>query len=116
MTAGASGPAPRPVASALGDALRAEALRLGFDAVGICSVAPSEHAAFYEQWIEAGSHGSMSYLARPDAVERRIRPVGFASAVVVALNYYTPDRTRPPPRTRPAASSPATHGVATTIA
>jgi epoxyqueuosine reductase len=83
--------AARPAAARLADALRAEALRIGFDAVGIAPVRPSEHAAFYQRWIEAGRHGSMSYLARPDAVERRVRPAGFASAVVVALNYYTPD-------------------------
>jgi epoxyqueuosine reductase len=76
---------------ALGEAVRAEALRLGFDAVGIAAVRDSDHASFYTAWIEAGRHGSMDYLARPDAVDRRLRPEGFTSAIVVALNYYTPD-------------------------
>ncbi|HSJ08093.1 MAG TPA: tRNA epoxyqueuosine(34) reductase QueG, partial [Longimicrobiales bacterium] len=71
--------------------MKAEALRLGFDMAGIAEVRESDHAAFYEAWLRAGYHGSMSYLAREDAVERRLRPTGFRSAVVVALNYYTPD-------------------------
>jgi epoxyqueuosine reductase len=73
------------------DALRREALRLGFDAVGVTEVRPSDHAAFYRAWIEAGRHGSMEYLAREDAVERRLRAEPFRSAIVVALNYYSGD-------------------------
>jgi epoxyqueuosine reductase len=75
----------------LGEAVRAAALRLGFDAVGIAPVRDSDHAAFYQAWLAAGRHGSMEYLARPDAVERRLQPRGFRSAIVVALNYYTSD-------------------------
>lgn len=75
----------------LSTALKAEALRLGFDLVGITDVRPSDHAAFYRAWIEAGRHGSMNYLAREDAVERRLSPEGFRSAVVVALNYFPGD-------------------------
>jgi epoxyqueuosine reductase len=75
----------------VGQRLKAEALRLGFDMAGIAEVQESDHAAFYEAWLRAGYHGSMAYLARADAVERRLRPTGFRSAVVVALNYYTPD-------------------------
>jgi epoxyqueuosine reductase len=62
---------------------------------GIAEVRESDHAAFYEGWLRAGYHGSMAYLAREDAVERRLRPTGFRSAVVVALNYYTPDDADP---------------------
>jgi epoxyqueuosine reductase len=75
----------------LAAAIKAEALRLGFDAVGITDVRPSDHAAFYRAWLDAGHHGSMAYLAREDAVERRLDPQGFRSAIVVALNYWTPD-------------------------
>jgi epoxyqueuosine reductase len=73
----------------LTDRIKQEALRLGFDLVGVAQVRPSEHAQFYRDWIEAGRHGSMSYLARSDAVARRLLPESvFNSAVVVALNYY----------------------------
>jgi epoxyqueuosine reductase len=78
-------------AQALTEALKAEALRLGFDAAGVADVRASDHAALYRAWIEAGRHGSMEYLAREDAVARRLRPDGFRSAIVVTLNYYPGD-------------------------
>ena len=71
------------------DAIKAEALRLGFDLVGMAPVRPSDYAPLYRAWIEAGRHGEMSYLARPDAVQNRLEPSAvFRSAVVVALNYF----------------------------
>jgi len=76
-------------------AIKDEAVRLGFDLVGVARVQPSENARFYEHWIATGYHGEMGYLARRDAVERRLRPPpDFHSAVVVALNYYTGENAR----------------------
>ena len=73
----------------LTEAIKAEALRLGFDLVGVAPVRASDHAAFYQSWLAAGRHGEMSYLARPDAVHNRLQPPPqFRSAVVVALNYF----------------------------
>jgi epoxyqueuosine reductase len=73
----------------LTDAIKAEALRLGFDLVGVAPVRPSDHGRLYHAWIAQGHHGGMSYLARPDAVQNRLHPnPQFRSAVVVALNYY----------------------------
>jgi epoxyqueuosine reductase len=87
--------APGAFTAALTAALKAEALRLGFDAAGIADVRPSDHAAFYRAWLDAGRHGSMEYLAREDAVRRRLTPDGFRSAIVVALNYYPGDDDEP---------------------
>ena len=50
------------------------ARELGFDLVGIAPVEASRHAAFYREWIAANRHGDMTYLARPDAVKRRLEP------------------------------------------
>ena len=73
----------------LTDAIKAEAIRLGFDLVGVAPVRPSDHERLYREWIAAGRHGEMSYLARPDAMQNRLHPnPQFRSAVVVALNYY----------------------------
>ena len=72
--------------------IKAEAHRLGFELVGTTEVRPSENAQFYRHWIAAGRHGDMAYLARTDAVARRLDPpVHFKSAVVVGLNYFTGD-------------------------
>jgi len=78
-------------ATDLTERVRAEALHLGFDAAGVAPIRASDHAAFYQAWIEDGRHGTMDYLARPDAVERRCHPErawhGVRSALVVAHNY-----------------------------
>ena len=51
--------------------LRAKALHLGFDNLGVCSPKASAQMDFFGQWIRNGYHGEMGYLARPDAVKRR---------------------------------------------
>ena len=67
----------------------------GFPLAGITPAAPSEHLQFLEGWIEAGHHGSMGYLARPDALHRRADPrhtfPTARSVVVVAHPYHQPD-------------------------
>jgi epoxyqueuosine reductase len=81
------------VTATLTERLKARALEVGFDIVGITAVSASNHAAFYREWIAMGRHGDMQYLAREDAVLRRMEPVlawpGLRSAIVVGLNYYT---------------------------
>jgi len=75
----------------LGERIRVEARRLGFDVVGIAALRASDHADFYRDWVASGRHGEMQYLARPDAVEARLDPgarwAGLKSAVVVAHHY-----------------------------
>ena len=75
------------VAARVKEAARA----VGFDRVGITDAAPSAHGDFLEGWLAAGRHGTMGYLARPDAVERRRDPRrsldGARSVIVVAHHY-----------------------------
>ncbi len=74
----------------LTDAIKAAAIRLGFDLVGVAPVRASDHERLYRGWLAAGHHGEMNYLARADAVQHRLQPnPQFRSAVVVALNYFT---------------------------
>jgi epoxyqueuosine reductase len=77
----------------LGGRVRAEARRLGFDVVGFAALGPSDHADLYRDWIDAGRHGSMDYLGRPDAVNARVDPgrrwPELRSAVVVGHHYAT---------------------------
>ena len=93
------GPASAPTegagAGALADKVRARALGLGFDLVGITTPDASEHLDHYHAWVEGGLHGTMAYLARPDAVARRgalerTLP-GVRSVVVVGHQYFQED-------------------------
>jgi epoxyqueuosine reductase len=80
----------------LAEAVRQEALALGFDRVAIGAADPPEHGAAFRRWLEAGHAGGMAYLARR-AAERldpqRVLP-GARSVVCVAANYYQGE---PPP-------------------
>ncbi len=73
--------------------LKAAAAARGLDRVGIIRAVPSPHLDAYFRWLEAGYHGTMAYLSRPDRLERRrdlnvILP-GVQSLVVVGCDYYT---------------------------
>ena len=70
--------------------LKQQAIQLGFNIVGVIRAAPASTLDAYFNWIEAGMHGSMGYLARPDRQIRRqdlqvILP-GVRSMVLVGLD------------------------------
>ncbi len=69
--------------------LKAEALRLGFDLVGVARARPLD-PAFYRQWLEAGHAANLGYMK--ERVEERLDPCrvvpGARSVVAVAVNYY----------------------------
>jgi epoxyqueuosine reductase len=76
-------------------AVKRHALAAGFDIVGVTRPRASDHAEFYKAWLAAGRHGEMAYLARADAVQRRLDPTAswpqLKSAVVVGLDYCCTD-------------------------
>jgi epoxyqueuosine reductase len=86
---------PRPAtAIELRDAIRNEALRLGFDAVGFApaSLAPEirrERLAHLASFVERGFHGDMGWLA--ERAEQRVDPATLwpeaRTVVSLALNY-----------------------------
>lgn len=69
--------------------LKARALELGFEAVGIAAVEPLEARAHFEAWLAAGRHGEMRYLASAKHRARRDDPErilqDLKSVVCVAL-------------------------------
>lgn len=77
----------------LSEQIKAHAHDLGFSMAGIAPAHRSPQFDAYLRWVEAGMHGTMGYLARPDRIARRrdlslILP-GARSLVVVGLDYYT---------------------------
>jgi epoxyqueuosine reductase len=87
-----------PVSPATADAVpdlaarvKAAARAAGFDAAGICDLAPIERPALRE-WLARGYAGTMGYL--PRQARKRQRPADIAPgcrrAVVVLKNYYQP--------------------------
>ncbi|TMQ70292.1 MAG: tRNA epoxyqueuosine(34) reductase QueG [Candidatus Eisenbacteria bacterium] len=85
----AAGPAARLGPDQAARAIKARALELGFEAVGIASATPLDARAHYEAWLAAGRHGGMGYLASPKHRARRDDPArllrDLRSVVCVAL-------------------------------
>ncbi len=77
--------------------IKAHALELGFDSVGITGLAPPPHSDILTEWLEAGMAGTMTYMHRQAA--KRCEPrhiVADASrAVMVSSGYYTENPPRP---------------------
>lgn len=75
----------------LREAIRSAALEAGFDQVGFAPADRPPHAATYLDWLERGHHGEMAYMAREDAVRRRLDPSealpGCRTIIVVSLLY-----------------------------
>ncbi len=75
--------------------LKARALALGFDAVGVTSVSPLEAQAHYEAWLAAGRHGEMRWLANDKHRQRREHPellLREIRAVLCVALCYPPER------------------------
>ena len=75
--------------------IRARALALGFQRVGVVRAEPlADERERLEEWLRRGFQAEMAWMARD--IERRTDPEqvlrGARSVVAVALNYYTPHR------------------------
>ncbi len=76
------------------DLIRAETDRLGFILCGVAPPSPPAHYRAYEQWIQAGLHADMAYLAAEQARRRRANPglilPETTAILVVAMRYFSP--------------------------
>jgi epoxyqueuosine reductase len=88
--------------SNLSELIKRRALELGFDKVGIVSAQSlTDEGKQLRDWLERGYQANMRWLDRD--VEKRIDPQLLfpqaRSVVVVALNYYTPNKHQEDPAT-----------------
>ncbi|MEQ8787842.1 MAG: tRNA epoxyqueuosine(34) reductase QueG [Pirellulaceae bacterium] len=71
--------------------IKQRARDLGFELTGVCAAAASPGFERFQQWIEAGYAGQMSYLA--DRAEAYRSPAGVLagaqSVVMLGMNYFT---------------------------
>jgi epoxyqueuosine reductase len=78
--------------------IKAKALELGFDLVGITSAEPSHYRDYLRDWLDDGQAGTMQYLA--DRFEERTDPATYLpdakSVVCVAMNYHVQLQAAPP--------------------
>ncbi len=75
----------------LKEKFRAQATRLGFNLLGVTSPEPPSHIDVYQDWLEAGRHAGMAYLAAERAIQRRANPKSILpscrSIIVTGTNY-----------------------------
>lgn len=77
----------------LTERVKARALDLGFDLVGVTSADPPAHLAAFEEWLDAGYAGTMSYMARWREKRGDLQRVlsGCRAVIASAVNYYPGD-------------------------
>src|SRR5262249_21134623 len=77
--------------------IKARAHDLGFEKVGIVAAEVlSDEQSHLQQWLGRGYHGEMKWMGRDPAHRadpRKLFPAA-RSAVVMAMNYYTPHEHR----------------------
>lgn len=82
-------PERRPVR--LKEQIRRAASELGFAQVGFAPAERPLHGAEYLEWLDRGWHGEMAYMAREDAVRRRLEPAdaleGCRTLILSSLLY-----------------------------
>ena len=75
----------------LKERIREAGIACGFDQVGFAPAEPPAHAEAYREWLDRGYHGEMGYMARDDAVARRLDPEaalpGGRTIVMASLVY-----------------------------
>src|SRR5262245_48933617 len=77
----------------------AEARRLGFDRLGVCSSAPPPEMAIFEDWLRRGFQGDMGWIER--GAERRLDPsllMRDVRSILVGAVRYAPQA---PPSSAP---------------
>lgn len=65
----------------------------GFELFGALPVSEAQTMPAFEAWLDEGMNGTMDWIARPDAVERRAQPeqiVPGARSVITLAYQYTP--------------------------
>ena len=70
--------------------VKAFAEKLGFSAVGVASLEPSQYGDFIDRWLAAGYGGTMTYLNRQAAKRKDPKNIlpNARCAVVTLTNYY----------------------------
>ena len=75
-------------------AVKTEAMHLGFTHLGIAPAIPVPHANGFADWVAAGYHADMHYLARPDTLAIRADPTiilpGCQRVISLAMPYHPP--------------------------
>jgi len=76
----------------LAQAVKQQALELGFHQVGIAAVADWESDGNLQSWLTKGYQADMTWMENPKRQDVQTVMPGVQSVICVALNYYTPQQ------------------------
>jgi epoxyqueuosine reductase len=78
--------------------IKARAMSLGFDLVGIADASPSKYRQYYRDWLDDGRAGTMQWLHRrfDERTDVTTYMPGAKSVICVAVNYHTSLAPLPP--------------------
>ena len=81
-----------PQSEVLAAGIKAAALRLGFELVGISPAKAPPHGKSFAEWLRRGFGGEMDYLRRSEPARRDPQTLmpWAVSVVSVGMNYFTP--------------------------
>ena len=75
----------------LKETIRMAGYACGFDQIGFAAAVPAPHTTEYQEWLDLGYHGDMAYMARKDAVRRRLDPTealpGCRTIIVTSIAF-----------------------------
>jgi len=81
----------------LKQAIKEKARQLGFILAGVMTPEPPPHYSTFENWLAAGHHGAMSYLAEDRSRTRRADPreiLPECKSILVLATPYSPNSTQ----------------------
>jgi epoxyqueuosine reductase len=77
--------------SKLWQTIKTEAIRLGFNHIGVAPALPVPHIDAFQEWIQSGRHADMGYLSRSDTLTKRRDPrqilPGCKRIICLAMPY-----------------------------
>ena len=78
---------------ALADKIRQWGKELGFQQIAIADVALDDHEQHLQQWLAAGFHGEMDYMARHGSKRSRPQELlpGTLRVISARMDYLPPD-------------------------
>lgn len=81
------------------ESIKAEALSLGFAFCGFSLADTPPHYGVYLDWVEAGHHAEMGFMARSNAIDARYDPArllpGCRTVISLAVSYPAPNTQKP---------------------
>lgn len=83
-----------PISNSSSSVMQSQIKEVGFDLFGVLPIGPSKTYPAFTRWLDAGMHGTMDWIAKPESSAKREHPQEIlpnAQTILVLAFQYTPD-------------------------